>query len=309
MLSNAFKFTPQGGKVSLRMRRPDRNVRFTNPALMKSREVIEFSVTDTGIGIPQEKQQLIFEAFQQVDGSTSRRYGGTGLGLSISKMLVSMLGGEMRLVSEQGKGSTFYVYLPFESIVVKTDTDQPEEEKEIIRELERISELPANETSVVDDRESVQQGDRVLLIVEDDVQFAEILVDMAHEHQYKAVVATQGDQGLQYAELLRPSAIIMDMQLPGMDGWSVLRKIRANESLAGIPVHVMSAMDRQSLGMELGANAYLRKPLDKVDLDNAFREIDDTVRHNTRRVLLMKMKAYSRRLYRICWRERISAPK
>ena len=288
MLSNAFKFTPQGGKVSLRMRRPDRNVRFTNPALMKSREVIEFSVTDTGIGIPQEKQQLIFEAFQQVDGSTSRRYGGTGLGLSISKMLVSMLGGEMRLVSEQGKGSTFYVYLPFESIVVKTDTDQPEEEKEIIRELERISELPANETSVVDDRESVQQGDRVLLIVEDEVQFAEILVDMAHEHQYKAVVATQGDQGLQYAELLRPSAIIMDMQLPGMDGWSVLRKIRANESLAGIPVHVMSAMDRQSLGMELGANAYLRKPLDKVDLDNAFREIDDTVRHNTRRVLLIE---------------------
>jgi CheY-like chemotaxis protein/putative methionine-R-sulfoxide reductase with GAF domain len=287
MLSNAFKFTPQGGKVTLRVRRPDRNVRFTNPALMKSREVIEFSVTDTGIGIPQEKQQLIFEAFQQVDGSTSRRYGGTGLGLSISKMLVSMLGGEMRLVSEQGKGSTFYVYLPFES-VAPTKEDVPAGDAQPLTSPVSVREIPESFISVPDDRHEIRQGDRVLLIVEDDVQFASILVDMAHEHRYKAVVATQGDQGLQLAEDLRPSAIIMDMQLPGMDGWSVLKKIRANDRLAGIPVHVMSAMDRKNLGMELGASAYLRKPLDKVDLEQAFGAIDATVRDTTRRVLLIE---------------------
>ncbi len=288
MLSNAFKFTPQGGKVSLRIRRPERGIRFTNPALMKSREVIEFSVTDTGIGIPQEKQQLIFEAFQQVDGSTSRRYGGTGLGLSISKMLVSMLGGEMRLVSEQGKGSTFYVYLPFESIAPPSEQRPAQDGGPLRSPVPTREPVNLSTATILDDREELKQGDRVLLIVEDDIQFASVLVDMAHEHQYKAVVATEGDQGLEYAETLRPSAIIMDMQLPGMDGWSVLKRIRANEHLSAIPVHIMSAMDRQHLGLELGASAYLRKPLDKVDLDNAFRAIDDTVRHSTRRVLLIE---------------------
>ncbi|HRH64859.1 MAG TPA: response regulator [Bacteroidia bacterium] len=297
MLSNAFKFTPQGGKISLRIKQPDRNVKFTNPLLLNSNHVIEFSVSDTGIGIPLDKQQLIFEAFQQADGSTNRKFGGTGLGLSISKMLVAMLGGEMQLVSEQGKGSTFSMYLPLDAnqIHIPASSQIPSENRDGNgREIvsgpvgEKVYAVTNEAYLIPDDRDSLDGTRPVLLIVEDDVQFARILLDMAHEKSYQAVVATHGDVGLRFAEEINPTAIIMDMQLPGMDGWSILKRIRENEKIKHIPIHIMSAMDRQKLGLEMGATEYLRKPLDKKDLDQAFQNIDKEIEKEIRKVLIVE---------------------
>jgi len=294
LLSNAFKFTPEGGAITLKIKRPDEHVQFTNPLLFHRKNVIEFSVTDTGIGIPAEKQALIFEAFQQADGSTSRSYGGTGLGLSISKMLVAMLGGEMQLSSEQGKGSTFYVYLPEDYLENKENseahaTPQLPEKGMPMREFpEKTMPVRTGGYQVRDDRNTLKENDKILLIVEDDINFANVLLDMAHEKNFKAIIACDGNEGLQYAQEYNPSAIIMDMQLPGMSGWSVLNKIKENEKLSHIPVHIMSAMDKKQLGIDMGATAYLRKPLDKRDLDDAFVLIDQSIVEDFRHVLLIE---------------------
>jgi signal transduction histidine kinase/CheY-like chemotaxis protein len=287
LLSNAFKFTPQGGKIILRIKRPEKNVQFSNPNLFNRKNVIEFSVTDSGIGIPAEKQALIFEAFQQADGSTSRSYGGTGLGLSISKMLVSMLGGEMQLLSEQGKGSTFFVFLPVDYLTEKENLPDNNTVPNISIPPVKAS-IKTQTVQIHDDRNTLRENDKILLIVEDDINFANILLEMAHERNLKGIIACDGNVGLQYVEEFRPSAIIMDMQLPGMSGWSVLNKIKANAKLSHIPVHIMSAMDRQQVGIDMGATAYLRKPLDKRDLDDAFTSIDNSIENDLRHVLLIE---------------------
>ena len=290
LLSNAFKFTPVAGSITLRMKRPEGNIQFSNPNLFNRKNIIEFSVTDNGIGIPTEKQALIFEAFQQADGSTSRSYGGTGLGLSISKMLVSMLGGEMQLKSEQGKGCTFFVFLPVDFLVEKNQlvNTSASEIKSLTPAIKKTLTDVSKKFHSLDDRSSLEGNDKILLIVEDDLNFAGILLDMAHERSFKAVIATDGNEGLKYAEEMNPSAIILDMQLPGMSGWALLNKIKADEKLNHIPVHVMSAMDRQQLGMDMGASAYLRKPLDKKDLDDAFTTIDQSIQSDLKHVLLIE---------------------
>lgn len=294
LLSNAFKFTDAGGCITMKIKFPDRNIKFKNPNLLKSKQVIEFSVTDSGIGIPEDKQQLIFEAFQQEDGSTSRKYGGTGLGLSISRMLVALLGGEMQLVSEKGKGSTFFIFLPIEGI--QNTNESNDSQKNLPRFERTTSESEKKQTvdsfhtksEVADDSDTITENDKVLLIVEDDLNFAKILVDFAHEKKYKAVVATQGDQGIKYAEKIKPSAIILDMQLPIMDGWTVLKKLKENKTLSPIPVHVMTAMDRKELGMQMGATTYLRKPFDNRDLDNAFKNIEHSITTNIKKILIVE---------------------
>ena len=289
LLSNAFKFTEAGGSITLKIKLPERSVRFKNPNLLKSKQVIEFSVTDTGIGIPWEKQQLIFEAFQQEDGSTSRKYGGTGLGLSISRMLVSLLGGEMQLISEKGKGSTFSVYLPVVALPVPDVSDKKDQSVIVAPVLmQQVSEADSEIVEVADDRIGLEENDKVILIVEDDPLFASMLVDFVHEKNYKAVVATRGDEGIEYAEKINPLAIILDMQLPVMDGWSVLRKIKENRKLDHVPVHVMSAMDRKELGLEMGATTYLRKPIDKRDLDDAFRSIEQSIASGIKKILIVE---------------------
>jgi signal transduction histidine kinase/CheY-like chemotaxis protein len=290
LLSNAFKFTSPGGNITLNIKCPDNHIRFSNPHLVNRKNVIEFSVTDNGIGIPSEKQALIFEAFQQADGSTSRSYGGTGLGLSISKMLVAMLGGEMQLISEEGKGCTFFVFLPLDYLT------KPFQEKVFIPALEnnittKIFPVDRKNHDVLyslDDRCSIENEDKILLIIEDDINFANILMDMAHERSFKAVIATDGNEGLQYASRYNPSAIILDMQLPSMNGWTLLNKIKSDEKLNHIPVHIMSAMDRQQLGIDMGAAAYLRKPIDKKDLDDAFVTIDKSIENDLKHVLLIE---------------------
>ena len=310
LLSNAFKFTEAGGSITFKIKLPERNTRFKNPNLLKSRHVIEFSVTDTGIGIPAEKQQLIFEAFQQEDSSTSRKYGGTGLGLSISRMLVSLLGGEMQLISEKDKGSTFFVFLPIDGSTGQTELIRtidhnidPEKNSSEINS-HRDESLYSSVAEVDDDRNDLQENDKVILIVEDDPTFAGILVDFAHNKNYKAVVATRGDEGVQYAEQINPAAIILDMQLPVMDGWSVLKKIKENEKLKHVPVHIMSAMDRKQLGLEMGAIAYLRKPIDKRDLDDAFDNIERSITSGIKKIMIAEDEPVQFGIFKNLLRER-----
>lgn len=289
LLSNALKFTPPEGTVTLRIKQADPRVEFNTKSLRDADHVIEFSVTDTGIGIPKEKQNDIFEAFQQADGSTSRKYGGTGLGLSISKMLVGLLGGEMQLKSQEGKGSTFYVYLPLVSDeeFQSGNHTEPESTSSFSENMAQEQLLPEIVShSIADDRDNLQADDRVLLIVEDDSSFANVLVDFSRENNFKAIVTNQGDLALKYAAQYHPSAILLDMQLPVMDGWTVLKKLKDDSNLSAIPVHIMSGLDKVGLGLKLGAFTYLRKPLDKQAIDKAFADIEKSIAGNVRNLLV-----------------------
>ena len=281
LLSNAFKFTPSGGHINFRIGRPSADLQFSNSNLYNQNAIIEFSVSDTGIGIPEEKQALIFEAFQQADGSTNRRYGGTGLGLSISKMLVSLLGGEMKLKSEQTKGSTFSVFLPF-----KMDFKQQHQD---VVPRETTPRPASKEQQVVqDDRAIVSSKDKILLIAEEDLRHANALVDFAHERNYKAVIARDSIEVMDFANRFTPSAIIMNMVLADTDGLSVLNKIRQSDSLKHIPVHMMSAANKPTLSKTCGANGFLKKPLDKHDLDIAFTDMDVSIEKGLKRILLVE---------------------
>jgi len=301
LLSNALKFTGAEGTVTLCIRQADSKFEFNSASLQGAKNIIEFSVRDTGIGIPKEKQNDIFEAFQQADGSTSRKYGGTGLGLSISKMLVGLLGGEMKLESEAGKGSAFYVFLPLvpggpgktKKEITETEITKAKPPQQIDGGLA----IPGKAVFLVqDDKENLDVNDRILLIVEDDLNFAKLLVDISHDKNFKAVVTNQGDIALKYAAQYSPSAILMDMQLPVMDGWTMLKKLKEDAMLCRIPVHVMSAIDKGNLGLKLGALSYLRKPLDKRDIDKAFEDIEKSVLGRAKNFLVIENNQNQARL-------------
>jgi signal transduction histidine kinase/CheY-like chemotaxis protein len=270
LLSNAFKFTEAGGSIALHF-----FVTNTNNAEGK---VLSVSVTDTGIGIAADKQRLIFEAFQQADGSTSRRYGGTGLGLSISRELIRILGGQITLISEQGVGSTFTVHVPVSQLLpVMNQTGQPVKVLQVTNSL-------AQQTQIKDDRDDIEQGDKVMLIIEDDVKFAFILQSFARDRNYKTIVAVTGDEGLEFASKYVPSAIILDIQLPVLDGWSILHALKNNNRLKNIPVHIIS-VDDSSDGKAEGAIAYLKKPVSKEALEKAFTDIAGHIKAYFKKIL------------------------
>lgn len=257
LLSNAFKFTPKGGEVKL-----------TFSAIDDGNQMLSIAVKDTGIGIPREKQQLIFEAFQQADGSTNRRYGGTGLGLSISRELIRMLGGEIDVQSKEGVGSTFTIHLPLSASVSKQLTvKEPEEDLAAF-----ASKHAPIHQKVSDDRDTIRKNEKVVLIIEDDVQFASLLRDFAREHHYKAIIAVQGDEGLILAKRHKPDAIILDIKLPVIDGWTVLRLLKDDEAVKHIPVHVITGME-YNVAAEGNIVSFLRKPVDKHDIENAFESL------------------------------------
>ncbi|MFS4455099.1 response regulator [Maribacter sp. 2304DJ31-5] len=299
LLSNAFKFTDSEGTVTLEFKNSKALSKFTSPALLKQEQVLQIAVTDTGIGIAEEKLGSVFEAFVQEDGSTQRKYGGTGLGLSISKELVRLLGGEIFVESTIGEGSTFTLFLPFDSSEVveqgpsmekaAEEARMPLEEEtkpvveidgvdrpEITNVKKRVSSKKL-EAVIADDRDQLQEGDSTLLVVEDDLQFAKVLLDQARENGFKVLVANQGDTALQHVEEYRPNAIILDMQLPVMDGWTVLKKLKASEAHAHIPVHIISGIDKTKLGLELGAVEYLVKPIALDILEQTFSNISRTI--------------------------------
>jgi len=241
--------------------------------LKDTNKALSITVMDNGIGIPLEKQELIFDAFQQVDGSTSRKYGGTGLGLSICKELIRKLGGTMQLQSKEGEGSTFTIYLPTETkINLATDFETVKENKII-----SVNKSIAPPVKIKDDRDNINHGDKVVLIIEDDVQFASLVCDFAREHHYKAIVALQGDEGLLYARKYNPDAIILDIRLPVIDGWTILKLLKDDEKLKNIPVHVITGTD--SIGSApRNVVTYLKKPVDNAELEHAFTSLIENTR-------------------------------
>lgn len=253
LLSNAFKFTPEGGSITL--------------AFSVAGNLLHISVKDTGVGIPADKQRLIFEAFQQADGSTSRKYGGTGLGLSISRELIRILGGQITLESEQHVGSTFTIRLPLQvQAATITPTEVP------VKVITSIPEDIKQQTQLSDDRDNLEPGDKTMLIIEDDTKFAFILQTFARERNFKTIIALSGDEGLVCASKYMPSAIILDIQLPVLDGWSILKALKSNDKLKNIPVHIIS-VDDSSTGQAEGAIAYLKKPVTREGLEKAFTDI------------------------------------
>ncbi len=284
LISNALKFTDTGS-VTLRVTPAPGDLHFDNEMLRSASQVYAFSVADTGIGIPESKHRLIFEAFQQADGTTSRKYGGTGLGLSISREIARLLGGEIRIESMPGQGSTFTFYLPA-AYTGPEEALNPEPLVESLLEAQPpiLPSPPLQELE--DDREEIRPGDRTLLIIEDDLKFARIMLTLARERGFKAVVATRGDTGLQLAQTLMPQAITLDIQLPVVDGWSVLDRLKRNPSTRHIPVHVISVNDRHNHGATVGAFAYLEKPVSKDALEGAFTHISSFINRKLKRLLV-----------------------
>ncbi|OWA33084.1 histidine kinase [Saccharibacillus sp. O16] len=300
LLSNAFKFTSEGS-VTFRVREAE--AQHLPDYLEKKRKFIEFSVIDTGIGIPADKTDIVFEAFQQVDGTTSRKYGGTGLGLSISRELAKLLGGTIELESEEGHGSRFTLYVPkLTAYAVEEDAAVKELPTALpSRELERmplahrgkpapVESLPPKpkQPEIADDRDDVNPQDKVLLIIEDDPKFAVILRDMARNNGYKALVEVQGDTGLETARSRMPDAIILDIQLPVIDGWTILSELKSNSETRHIPVHVVSVVDDVKQGLMMGAIAYLKKPASKEGLERAFSYIGSYADKGLKHLLIVE---------------------
>ena len=346
LLSNALKFTEEGS-VSLTVRNAEGGRRFANRTLDAAERVLAFAVSDTGIGIAKDKQRLIFEAFQQADGTTSRKFGGTGLGLSISREIARLLGGEIRVESVPGKGSTFTLLLPATypgeepprgaapepgrgpggrpalpprrptplptrsprgerggekgseprggpyrgegggaAVAEREEREEREEQTGIVeRRAPLASPLP---NPANDDREGIEPGDRVVLVIENDPAFANILLDMAREKGFKGLAALDGRTGIDLAHEFHPDAITLDIDMPVTDGWAVLDRLKHHPDTRHIPVHIISGVDRKQQGLKLGAIAYLEKPVDKEALDQAFARLAAFMESSERRLLVVE---------------------
>ncbi|MEO7597634.1 MAG: response regulator, partial [Opitutus sp.] len=281
LLSNAFKFTAQG-EVSIKVHPAQAGWSPHHTVLSRSQQVIAFSISDTGIGIAAEKQKLIFEAFQQADAGTSRKYGGTGLGLSISRELAALLGGEIRLHSVAGHGSTFTLYLPLFYM-------EPTHEK--VRNASSTTPImlpAAREEVILDDRDQVQPGDRSLLIVEDDPHYARVLLGLAREKGFKGIVASRGNAALTLARQYQPTAITLDVFLPDMLGWTVLNNLKLSPTTRHIPVQIISVDDERSHALARGAFSYTVKPTTTQGLEECFDRIKKFVEPHLKRLLIVE---------------------
>ncbi|MCI0664995.1 MAG: response regulator, partial [Acidobacteria bacterium] len=301
LLSNAFKFT-ENGRVALSIKADKGHGGYSIETLNQADSVIAFAVTDTGIGIPTEKQRIIFEAFQQADGTTSRKYGGTGLGLSISREIARLLGGEIRVVSAPGEGSTFTLLLPpahkapvFEIPRQRSRAGEREWQIEVPADYSHSTlDLPplisdhVDVIEIADDRHQINSGDQIVLIVEDDATFAQILLDAAHENGFKAVVAAHGHSALTLARRYNPEAITLDIRLPDRDGWTVFDRLKHNPKTSHIPIYIITADDREYQSRRFGALTYLRKPVTRDQLAEAFARITAFSQRKVRQLLVVE---------------------
>jgi len=282
LLSNAIKFTEKGS-VSININN------FTE------RNII-ISVTDTGLGIQKEKQMAVFEAFQQADGGTSRKYGGTGLGLSISRELATLLGAEIKVVSELNEGSTFSLIIPLEifpeqDAISFNTSEEPVLYKPFIEKGTKYLNYPALD----DDRETITRDDKVVLIIEDDLIFASILLKQAYKKGFKCLSASTGEDGLLLATKYNPQAIILDMGLPGMNGNEVLHELKANPRVRHIPVHIISAKEPSFVPFKEGAVEYLTKPINKNELEDTFDRIEKFAARKIKNLLIIEDSENSRK--------------
>ncbi|MBX9668208.1 MAG: response regulator [Candidatus Obscuribacterales bacterium] len=294
LLSNAFKFT-EVGKVVLAFGVAEQGWSAEREKLNQASMVLSFAVKDTGIGIPLDKQKIIFEAFQQADGSTSRKYGGTGLGLPISREIANLLGGELRVDSAPGEGSTFTLYMP-ESY----SPSQTVLRRGVYREVQAApppSVAPQDlltekalllENVVADDRGSLESGDWVLLIIEDDQLFARLLLDMARESGFKGLVAVTGESALALARRFVPDAITLDLRLPDMDGWTILDRLKHDPTTRHIPVNVISCDQQRERGFRQGVIGYLDKPVNKDAINEALEQVKSFVACSAKKLLVIE---------------------
>ncbi|ARQ61661.1 UNVERIFIED_ORG: hypothetical protein GGE64_002489 [Rhizobium etli] len=289
LLSNAFKFTAQGG-VTLRVASATSGWSSDHPSLWHAPSVIAFEVVDTGIGIPPEKQRIIFEAFQQADASTSRKYGGTGLGLAISRELANLLGGEIQLRSTPGVGSIFVLYLPLTYVGAGAVAPRPVPPANVVEFAEaaasRRAEKPAEH--VADDRHRIEAGDSVLLVVEDDAHYARVLVDLARDNGFKVLVAMRGSDALTLAQDYKPSAISLDIFLPDMLGWTVLSQLKQNPQTRHIPVQIISLDEDRQHGLTRGAFAFMSKPTTPEGLGKALSRLKAYAEPRRKQLLLVE---------------------
>ncbi|UMQ43392.1 response regulator [Chryseobacterium sp. Y16C] len=293
LLSNALKFTSQGS-IDLHIRNHSEKPGF-----------IIFSVKDTGVGIAKDKQKIIFEAFQQADGSTKRKFGGTGLGLSISREIAKLLGGELTLQSELNKGSEFSFIIPVNAVPenrqVETENDLVEIIREDVEEIQHILDETGIDTAQVskleipedveDDRENIKDGDKVILIIEDDINFAKALLKYAHLQDYKGVVVVRGDQGLSAAQKFKPNAILLDVQLPVKDGWKVMDELKSHTETRHIPVHMMSVLHVKKESLMKGAVDFISKPVALDKMTDVFRKIEEALKKGPQKVLIVEENA------------------
>src|SRR5438552_8520099 len=295
LLSNAFKFTRQG-RVTLEIYPARSTVQLENATLWETDAVIAFSVSDTGFGIPLEKQQIVFEAFQQADGSTSRKYGGTGLGLAISRELGWLLGGEIQLESSPGEGSLFTLYLPakFVPAARRPAPDNTPEGRTrpaitpgAVAVAEPVEEHAAEDPG--DDRAQIAAGDRVLLILENDRAFAKMLLDVAHDHGYKALIAGYGATALSLTGEYAPHAITLDISLPDINGWRVLERLKNSAATRHIPVYVITTDEDRECALRWGAIGMAMKPIQTRDaLDQILTSLFRYVDRNERELLVVE---------------------
>jgi HAMP domain-containing protein/signal transduction histidine kinase/DNA-binding response OmpR family regulator len=299
LLSNAFKFT-EFGEVNVQVGTAASGWSVDNIVLNRSDKVIAFSVKDTGIGIPEDKQQLIFEAFQQADGTTSRKYGGTGLGLSISREIARLLGGELTLRSVPGEGSTFTFYLPeaYETVqrtgkeiaaeVVKPQLPKAGDQLIALHPETGNGVETHIQIIISDDRGDIGPGDRVMLIIEDDSAFARTLIDVGHEHGFKCLVEQNGDDAIMAARKYRPDAITLDLTLPGIHGYAVLDRLKHDPSTRHIPIQIISSIDNMKRVLKLGAFGHIAKPANREQLDQGIVSLKQFIERPAKRLLLVE---------------------
>jgi len=288
LLSNAFKFTEKGS-VELRVMRA-------------GQERIAFAVRDSGIGIPPDQQDVIFEAFRQADGTTNRRYGGTGLGLSISRELAQLLGGDIQVSSEPGAGSLFTLIVPEnyrEPVSAEPLQATPEPAQPTPAAVQPVAPRPEPVRehalpSVADDREHFPFSERSVLVIEDEPQFAGILRDLAHELKYSCLIAQNADHGFDTAVQYRPDAILLDMRLPDHSGLTVLERLKENPITRHIPVHIVSVEDRKEAALQMGAIGYATKPTTREDLKEVFGRLEAKLAQKVKRILLVEDDARQR---------------
>ncbi|MBC7904750.1 MAG: response regulator, partial [Gemmatimonadaceae bacterium] len=308
LLSNSFKFTEKG-EVKLKIYEASKNWKPGNPVLDNVNRVVAFAIVDSGIGIPLEKQNIIFEAFQQAEGSTSRKYGGTGLGLSISRGLAELLGGTIELESNPMQGSTFTLFLPIDETAGILKKEAPDSlsllqyqlgpdsgeidtllnsiritnEGADTKSLQIVNEM-INDTG--DDRTNILPTDKIVLIVEDDLRFGKIIVEKAHKYNLKAIVATTYIEVFDFINRFMPIAITLDVKLPDTSGWKVMDLLRNDLNYRHIPVHLISGEENRNLALKRGARSFLLKPLENESLSDLFEDIVSFSKKEVKRVLV-----------------------